>query len=236
MVEFSRHFVCARLTVYEDEAETQFLDQLSKHRPGDLKNSTFAMLAPDGRTPLSTVGRSPRAAYREPEDLAAAMKRVVEKYPQEEQGVRQVPYMLGIRIGLNVASCDLAPFVVVLAKDAETRARIEATLAPLAWSKEFIGRFVYARAESREQLAAIHGLPEGDGVLFVEPDVFGLEGKVVAHDPGLEADALRTALSKGFAACKIVDKDTRTLIASARERGITWRDVDEPPKEARKKH
>lgn len=236
MVELSRQFVCARLTVYEDDAETQFLDKLSAHRPGDLKNSTFALLAPDGHSPLTTVGRSPRASFREPEDLAAAMKRITARYPQKEQGVRQVPYMLGIRIGLNVASCDLAPFVVVLAKDAEARARIEATLAPLAWSAEFIGRFVYAHAENRDQLAAIHGVPEGDGVLLIEPDVFGLEGKVLAHDPGSDPATLLTALRTGFAACKIEGKDTRALIAEARERGITWRDVDEPPAAARKKH
>jgi hypothetical protein len=235
VVALSRQFVCARLTVYEDESETQFLDKLCAHRPGDLKNSTFAMLAPDGHTPLSTVGRSPRAAYREPEDLAAAMKRVAEKYPQKEQGVRQVPYMLGIRIGLNVASCDLAPFVVVLAKDEATRARIEATLAPLAWSEEFIGRFVYARAERPEQLVALKDLPAGDGVLFVEPDVFGLEGKVLVHDPGTDPESLRAALRKGASSCRIEAKDSRKMIAEARERGITWRDIDEPPKAARKR-
>ncbi|MBL8843615.1 MAG: hypothetical protein JNL90_18990 [Planctomycetes bacterium] len=229
----SRDFVCVRLASFEDEAETRFLDQLAIDRPGDLKNSTFAILSPNTKLPLSAIGRSPQVSYPTDDDMAAAMVRIAARYPKPEEGVRRMPYLRDVRLGLNVASCDIAPFVVVHASDPERRAAIERTLAPLAWSDEFIGVFVYAATASRDELRAIEGLPEGEGVSIVQPDVFGLRGKLLAHASGLEVESLRAALRDGRAAFHAEGKNTRELIFEARRLDLTWR--DDPGPEARKR-
>ncbi|MAJ27934.1 hypothetical protein CBD41_00845, partial [bacterium TMED181] len=60
VIKLSRKFVCARLSTYEDHAEGELLKKLFRGRSGELENTVFVILAPDGKTRLSKSGRSPQ--------------------------------------------------------------------------------------------------------------------------------------------------------------------------------
>lgn len=230
----SRDFICVRLAAFEDPAETAFLDRLTANPSrGVLKNSTYAILAPGGHWAITAVQRGPR--YASPSAMAAVMKTIAAKYPRQEEGVRALPYARSFRLGLDIASCDLAPFVVVRTSDAVRREQIERVLAPLAWSDEFIGVFVYAAASTPDEVRNVDALPEGDGILVVQPDRFGLKGTVLAHDDGLTIEGVRSALRAGRAAFQAETKDTRKMIEEARAAGITWKDDPGPEAERKKR-
>ena len=56
VVAASRKFVCIRLSTYEDAEEAEFLRSIYVGRSGDLENTVFAILSPDGkRTPRQII-------------------------------------------------------------------------------------------------------------------------------------------------------------------------------------
>ncbi|MCP4093415.1 MAG: hypothetical protein GY747_08200 [Planctomycetes bacterium] len=55
----SRDWVCVRLASYENEQESEYLKKLYRGRTGELNNTTFALVAPDGKTLLAPAGRGP---------------------------------------------------------------------------------------------------------------------------------------------------------------------------------
>jgi len=58
-VVLSRDWVCVRLASYENEQESEYLKKLYRGRTGELNNTTFALVAPDGKTLLASAGRGP---------------------------------------------------------------------------------------------------------------------------------------------------------------------------------
>ena len=48
VIEASRDFVCIRLATYENVAEAKILKSIFTGRSGELENTTFVLLAPDG--------------------------------------------------------------------------------------------------------------------------------------------------------------------------------------------
>jgi hypothetical protein len=109
-----------------------------------------------------------------------------------------LPVTLNAKLGLAVASADLQPLVLVVASDAAARAALEAKVAKLAWSKDFQGFFTYANAANTKALVLTSATKDGaantsggntanaaamnkDGVLIIEPDIFGAAGKIVAQ-------------------------------------------------------
>ena len=57
VIDASRKFVCVRLATYEDAVEGKLLEGIYRGRSGQLENTVFVMLAPDGKTRLSASGR-----------------------------------------------------------------------------------------------------------------------------------------------------------------------------------
>src|SRR5947207_2757941 len=117
IVSASREFICARLLTYESAEEGKFLESVFRGGSGQLENTVFTFLAPDGVTPLSRAGRSPNHLFRGSPDetvraMAQAMKEMSQKYAGDSTVARQVPYLVDLRRGLNVAACDLLPLVV----------------------------------------------------------------------------------------------------------------------------
>ena len=84
---------------------------------------------------LTRTGRSIEQIFRrqegEPIDLLlATMDKIKNRYePKAKVGAVEVPYLAEFRIGLNVASCDNQPLVVVRTSSSERRASIERELA-----------------------------------------------------------------------------------------------------------
>src|SRR5262245_35972314 len=107
VVAASRRFVCIRPLTYESAEEAKVLESLFIGGSGELENTTFALLGPDGRTRLARTGRSPAFAFRDPEQMAAAMQDLAARH---ETGASKRPAALpvcaDVRRALDVAACD----------------------------------------------------------------------------------------------------------------------------------
>ena len=62
-VEASRPFVCIRLATYENQDEVDFMKALYVSYTGEIANTLFALLSPDGKTRLSEADRSPAQVF-----------------------------------------------------------------------------------------------------------------------------------------------------------------------------
>ena len=203
VIAASRNFVCIRLATYEDETENQFLRTIFAPG-GTLQNTVFGLLTPDGKTNLVRAGRSPVWAFggvagagikEQPleaiKKMASTMNTIAKKYPGKgKTGESRVPYLADLRLALNVAACDRQPLLVVYAQDEKQRKAMEARLAPLAWSGDFIGQYQYACSKDPADFKVISGLNAKAGYVVIQPDPFGLKGEVMGVAP-VDADRPR---------------------------------------------
>ena len=182
VITASRKFVCIRLTTYEDETEAAFSRALFVGGSQDVENTTFALLAPDGKTRLTRAGRGTRGIFADAADMARTMNNLAARYKASNDATTASPLLpitLDARLGLDVAASDGLPLLVVLSNNDEARSVLEAKVSELAWGKEFIGRFTYATAATAKDLKSVTGLTGQDGVLLIEPDAFGQKGQVL---------------------------------------------------------
>ena len=155
--------------------------------------------------------------------MAAAMDEIAERYEKSSpKDPAALPVTEDVRLGLDIAACDGQPLVIVCGDDAAARAKLAERVAAAAWSAPFLGRAAYAIALTGEDLKPVAGAPKS-GVLVVQPDAYGIAGKVLASAP-LDADAARIAktLADGLAAHRAEPKDPRRHIEEGRRRGIDW--------------
>lgn len=233
----SRDWVCVRLASYEEDKEGEYLTKLYRGRTGLLNNTTFALLAPDGKTLLAPSGRGPQFTLGKrgnpdqaaaPEDVAAFSKLLAAKAQDyDSKGeLALLPEALDVRRALVVAACDNQPLVVMYAEAEESRRRAKAQLAELAWSEEFLGRMQYIVATSREELSQIAGLPEGDFVAVVEPNQFGLEAKALVHLARMDKKTdFAKLMRQGLKSYTRVDLPSREHRQQGRRAKATWESV-----------
>ena len=184
VVDASRNFVCIRLATYEDQSEAEFLESIYVGRSGQLENTTFAILAPDGKRKLTAAGRAPFHAFRGATSMSDAMQRIAAEYAGAENFAGtdvRLPLMKNLELALNVAAADEMPLIVVVGDSQEHLDRLQKKLVRLAWNREFAGQFVYATAAGDAELKPVTGVQAGRVILVVEPGQFGLSGKVVAQ-------------------------------------------------------
>src|SRR5262245_12662671 len=81
VIAASRKFVCIRLASYENEQENKFCESLFLGRSGEVENTTFAILGPDGKQRLSRAGRSTKSAFADASQMAKAMAEIAERFP-----------------------------------------------------------------------------------------------------------------------------------------------------------
>ena len=229
VVEASRDFVCVRLATYEDEAEGEFLESVFRGRSGELENSVFALLAPDGKTKLTRAGRSPHMVFRarseeeSVEQMVEKMREIAKRYPGKGWKAQlEIPYLADLRRGLNVASCDLQLLVVVAAKSESEKRKLEKALLPLAWDDEFQGQFAYANVSKLAELKAISGAAKKSSVIVVEPDAYGMTGKAIAQLDGKDVEALGAAMAKALEEYAPAAKDSRSHIRKGHKQGVHW--------------
>jgi len=218
VVAASREFVCVRLATYESAAEAKVLGAVLRTRSGFLENTVFAILGPDGTTPLVRSGRSPREAVGGPPEeavkaLPIRMAELSKKHSPSAPVGGALPLLADLRRGLNVAACDLQPLVVIVGADVPE-------LLPLAWSRDFIGRFAYAKAGADEAGRVIEGKLGKAGVAVVQPDAYGLKGRLLAWGDGKGIEA---ALAQGLKAFVAEPKDSRRHIDEGIRLGIVWK-------------
>ena len=227
VVAASRDFVCIRLTSYESAEEAAFVTKLQ----GNPVNTVFAILTPDALPALAMkgLGRGPGELFADTADMVKQMGEVAAKYAvgvaaTKADGQPALPITLDARLGLAVASADLQPLALVIAPDEITRAALEAKLAVLAWSNDLRGRFTYASTDSLAGLKldghdAFKSGAFKSGVLLIEPDVFGVEGKIVsaidANDVDkMLSDAMHAASAKHVRAAKSREQLKRLALAN----------------------
>src|SRR5688572_17584766 len=112
VVAKSRDFVCIRLATYESASEAKVLTSVFTARSGVLENTVFAMLAPDGTTPLVRSGRMWREAFGTPEEGIRRMGEFAAKYSGTAPVGGEVPWLVDLRRAMNVAACEIQPLEI----------------------------------------------------------------------------------------------------------------------------
>lgn len=231
VIEAARDFVCVRLVTYEDDAEGEFVQSIFRGREGTLENSVFALLAPDGETPLTRVGRSPSMVFgaeslelnRELllKDMAAIQKR----YPSKKSESTKLPTSLDLRRAMNVASCDLQPLVILYAEDESERKKLADVVATLAFDPKYRGRFAYAWTQNAIEMQALTGLEiqtEKPGIWVVAPNEFGTEASLVCGVTNPTAQSLKHAFETSVKKFQIDARDSREHYLRGKAEGIFW--------------
>ena len=152
------------------------------------------------------------------------MTRIAKDFPPKDAEVprRALPLVANLRLAINVAACDRQPLIVLQAGDEAARKKLHEELAVLAWSPEFIGQFVYVAA-SRKELGLIDGVRTEAAVFAVQPDTFGLKGKVL-HQANADVSARRLAdtLKTGLARFQRDDRSFWQHVKLGQQKGVFW--------------
>lgn len=194
--------MCVRLATYENAAEAKILEKIFVGRSGQLENTVFAMLEPNGTRLLGRAGRSPRFIYGSASNLADAMDDYVEPYLKKGWARRELPKAENYRIALNIAACDGLPVILIGTDEWENR------MARLAWKKELLGQAIFVRGSSKH------------GATLIQPDKFGQTGEMLYR---LSPDLTASQLAELLADYQSGPKDSRTHISEGVQRGITWK-------------
>lgn len=221
VVTASRSFVCIRLMTYEDRSENRFLKDLWVGRSGEVENTTFAILGPDGKQVLVKPSRSPRHDFEDGRELAATMQRIARPYAsKQQQAGPPLPLVANARLALDVAACDRLPLVVLNGSNPRLAAKLES----LAWSQDFIGKFLYTRASSPQELAKVAGVDKDAVLLVIAPDRFGKAGNVLQQLDSSNAStaAIVSALNRARALYKPKEETYHAHVFAGQQKGAFW--------------
>jgi len=223
VIEASKNFVCIRLTAYEDESERQFMSKLVM---GQVSNTAFAILKPDGTPAVKNkgTGKGPGGLFIDGAEMAKGMDRIAANYkPKEVEGTPALPITLNAKVGMVVAAADNQPLALVIAQSEQRRKELEEHLAKVAWSDPIRGRFVYASAERMQELAKVDGEALTDGYVLIEPDMFGSGGKIIRAIPGdTDIEGISTAMSEASKNFVPFDKSRQKLAELGLKNGIFY--------------
>ena len=232
IIRASRKFVCARLATYEDKEEAEYLSGIFAGRSGQLDNTVFCIMGPDGKDRLVRSGRSPGWAFPGSEDQAirdmeTKMDEIASRYAVKKgssSSLPGLPVLPNFRLALNVAACDNLPLVAAVARSKDSREKLHKQVNELAWSKDFIGRFIYVSAGEASELEKVKGIENKEGLFVIAPDTFGQEGKVLTQ---VRLGAGRKELAKSLArAVKLhqpEDKEMRSHNALGKILDVNWK-------------
>lgn len=217
VIDASREFVCVRPQTYEDKAEAEVLSYVFAGRSG-LENTSFALMDPQGKK-LTRGGRSPKNLYGTPERFAEALSELAAKY-KDAKPVEALPGLRDLRLALNVAAADMRPLVVVRGKDAKSAGALAESVAALSWTEDLIGRAHYLVMKEGE---TFEGLEPPLGVSLIQPDPYGLGGKILVELPAkVKAKALASGLGKAIDSYKVEAREHDDHVREARRNGIDW--------------
>lgn len=225
VVAASSEFVCIRLSTYESQAEADFLKTIYVGRSGEMENTTFAILSPDGKKQLARAGRGPMHAFRGASDMARGLKKIAAQYPARKKPLTDntLPLLQTIDLGLNVASCDSLPVIITFAESDEDLEALNQSLVPLAWDKTLAGQYAFATTTNAKELKPISGLEADSAIAIVSPDEFGLSGKVLAQfKPGTSRAHIRKEMISIASKYPRKSKDRRTHTTMGISMGIDW--------------
>jgi hypothetical protein len=228
VIAASRQFVCVRLTTYENKVEGEFLKSFKVTRSGELENTVFALLEPDGKRRLARASRSARQTFGDAERMAEGMNRLAREYPGKEPAdgaLPELPLVTNLRLAVDVAACDNQPLAVVFAPGDASRRSLEEKVRSLAWDEQFIGRFVYVAVADAAELDRVEGARAEAGLLVVQPDRFGLKGKVLRQAGSGSRAEVAACLRKGAELFRPREESFAEHVRAGHEKGVFWETV-----------
>lgn len=210
VVRASRKFVCIRLATYEDAQEARLLTSLFVGGSGQLENTTFAILSPDGQRPLVRSGRSPDFAFRDAADMATQMDQIARQFGVQPGPAGGLPALSDFRLAVNVAACENQLLLVLVRSEGQSA--WESRFRQLAWEPELRGRVVLC-VERPGRLAS--------GLWILRPDTYGQKARALVRlDP--DARHLVTQVCQWLKENSLPAKDVRSHIAEGNRRGVYW--------------
>jgi len=205
VIAAARYFVCIRLSTYESASENQVLRRLFVGGSGEVENTTFAILSPDGNTHLVRPGRGPNWAFQNPAHMAGVMRDIARHYHSDTTARGwALPTVATVRLALNVAACENLPLVITSEPS---------QLSRLAWTPELRGRAIYVQATTT---------PWGDArqsYLVVQPDAYGQSGQLLGKLP---STATAAELERTLQAYRPYSKDMHQHMREGQRRGVHW--------------
>ncbi len=223
VIAASRSFVCVRLATYEDQKEYEFLKSFHITRSGDVENTTFAILSPDGKKQLLRASRGMNHSFEDAADMAQAMQRISASSKAKPWTEPALPLAANVRLGINIAAADNQPAVVLLADDAKSRSELVERVRSLAWTEPFLGRFVYTATADAKDLSGITGVQSGPGVFIVEPERFGQKATLLKHVAVHESsEALGKAMTESLTMHRRLDKRFASHVREGHRLGVFW--------------
>ena len=227
-IKASRDFVCIRTATYEDQKETLFLKSTFLRRAGgELRNFGYCVLSPDGKTKLRRSDRGPNYVYANSKAMAADLRQIASRYlgkPTSKESNPTVPRMKSVRLGINVASCDGLPSIVVVGNTQEEVDRLNKKLSHVIWDEELAGKFIYASTTNLNDLKIVSGVKSSTGILVIEPDVYGMKGRLIkAIDADVSSDDLKSTLSNAADTFKRNLKSHGSHVRYGRRNGEIWK-------------
>ena len=135
-----------------------------------------------------------------------------------------LPVLPNVRLALNVAACDNLPLVAAVASSKSSREKLHKQVNELAWSEDFIGRFIYVSAGKSSELEKVKGIKHKEGLFVIAPDTFGQEGKVLTQVKlGAGRKELAEGLARAVALHRPEQKETRSHSALGRILEVNWK-------------
>ena len=221
VIAASRAFICVRLATYEDPLEAKLLKGIARTGSGELENTVFCLLDPDGKTKLVRGARGIHQVYANARAMADGLDRVAAKYTPKSSPAA-LPVVANARLAIDIAAADNQPLVAIVGTDKTARNLLASQVARLAWSDEFVGRFVYAKAQPGE-LKSVGGLQIRSGIAVIAPDKFGLKGTVLKQiEASAPAARIATTLRQALAAFKPESKSFQSQVRDGHRAGIFW--------------
>lgn len=227
LIKASRDFVCIRTATYEDKEEAAFLKKTFASRPGaTLRNFGFCILSPDGRQKLRRSDRGPNFVYANSAAMAADLRKISAQYRSKTTGNEskpKLPQMKDVRLGINVASCDGLPAVVVVGKNQQEVDQYKAKLSGVIWGEDLAGKFIYSSTSNSNDLRIVSGAAAKTGILIIRPDTFGIKGQLItAIDPNVSDEELKTSLAYAANTFRRNSKTHGTHVRNGRRTDTFW--------------
>ena len=225
MIKAAKDFVCIRLATYEDSTEAQFVVDRMGREGESLRNFGYALASPGFETLLERSDRGPNFTYGSAAEMAAKLKSISSQFEKvdPEDSLPGLPKMKNVRLAVNVASCDGLPCLVIYGETEAELERLENKMRVVASKEEIAGKLISAATLQKEEVAApIEGAPE-TGYLLVQPDAYGLTGKIIAHV--VEPDSAEQLSSALLAVVEGYDRLSKTHgqhVRWGRQNGIVW--------------
>ena len=238
LIKTSRDFVCIRTATYEDKREAGFLKWAFLRSPAaDLRNFGFCILSPDGKRQLRRSLRGPNYVYENSAAMAADLELIARQFSRKttkSESDRAVPRMKSVRLGINVASCDGLPSVVVFGKGKREVDQMNLKLSGVIWDEALAGKFIYPSTTKFADLKIVLGATLKTGILVVEPDIYGTKGRLIKLiDASVSEQDLKRDLVDAADTFIRRSKTHGLHVRNGRRDGKTWKTEIPVPKRTR---